>query len=273
MPKTLIYHDICADGFCAAWLFHQVYPDAEFIPAQYGQDPPDCLGKDVVIADFSYKRAEMSKIIQTANSVVVLDHHKTAEAELEGMCVECEGYDVTIVFDMNKSGGRLMWEWLYPAVPHRQTPWLVQYTEDRDLWRWCLPKSKEVNAFLASHIKDFKVWDEIEYNCGVEQAAVEGTAILRYQQGVIDHHVKNAVMGSINGYNVPIINATTLISEIGNELAKGHPFAAMYFVKGDEKIWSLRSAPDGVDVSEIAKQLGGGGHKHAAGFKSAVRDY
>lgn len=31
--------------------------------------------------------------------------------------------------------------------------------------------------------------------------------------------------------------------------------------------YSLRSREGGVDVSEIAKQFGGGGHKHAAGFR------
>jgi len=32
-------------------------------------------------------------------------------------------------------------------------------------------------------------------------------------------------------------------------------------------VFSLRSQEGGIDVSEIAIKFGGGGHKHAAGFK------
>ena len=69
------------------------------------------------------------------------------------------------------------------------------------------------------------------------------------------------------GYTVPVVNATLLFSEIVGRLAKGHPFAASFFVKANgERVFQLRSAPDGVDVSALAKSAGGGGHKHAAGF-------
>lgn len=38
---AVIYHAGCTDGFCAAWLFHKVFPCAEFVPAQYGDTPLD----------------------------------------------------------------------------------------------------------------------------------------------------------------------------------------------------------------------------------------
>mgnify|MGYP001614915008 CR=1 FL=1 len=37
----VIYHAGCWDGFCAAWLLHKAYPRAEFVPAQYGEAPPE----------------------------------------------------------------------------------------------------------------------------------------------------------------------------------------------------------------------------------------
>lgn len=33
-----------------------------------------------------------------------------------------------------------------------------------------------------------------------------------------------------------------------------------------KRVFSLRSTPDGIDVSEIAKARGGGGHRNAAEF-------
>mgnify|MGYP001450666450 FL=1 len=73
-------------------------------------------------------------------------------------------------------------------------------------------------------------------------------------------------MVDIAGYQVPCVNTNSLASEIGNDLAKGQPFAAMYCDNADKRIFSLRSDVDGVDVANIAKLFGGGGHFHAAGF-------
>jgi len=33
-PLLVLYHANCWDGFCAAWIAHQIYPDAEFVPVQ-----------------------------------------------------------------------------------------------------------------------------------------------------------------------------------------------------------------------------------------------
>ena len=38
---VVVYHANCCDGFCAAWLFHKVFPEAEFHAAQYGTEPPE----------------------------------------------------------------------------------------------------------------------------------------------------------------------------------------------------------------------------------------
>ena len=53
----VIYHANCPDGFTAAWIARKAFgPDCEFIPAHYGDSPPDCTGRSVYILDFSYKR-------------------------------------------------------------------------------------------------------------------------------------------------------------------------------------------------------------------------
>jgi len=57
-----------------------------------------------------------------------------------------------------------------------------------------------------------------------------------------------------------------LISDIGDRLCKGYPFAAMYFESKDKRVYSLRSDEQGIDVSKVAEKFGGGGHPRAAGF-------
>jgi uncharacterized protein len=273
----ILYHAGCHDGFCAAWLCHKVWPNAEYIPVQYNQPPPDVRGASVLIVDFSYPRDVLIAMRSTCKQtngqgeLAVLDHHKTAQADLEGLdwCV----------FDMDKSGARLTWEFLWDnglIDPIKQfgtafldrsaSPMLVDYTEDRDLWRWKLPSSREINAALRSYPLDLDLWNRLNRCC--EHLAAEGTAILREQQRLIDQHVGFARLLNIAGHEVYGVNATCHVSEIAQELAKRGPFGACWFENANgDKVYSLRSTEEsGVDVSAIAKQLGGGGHARAAGF-------
>lgn len=266
----VIYHAGCADGFCAAWLLHKAFPDATFHPANYGTPPPDVTGQDVIIADFSYKRPVMIEIIKAAKWVVVLDHHKTAAAELEGL----RDYPNThITFDMDHSGGKITANYLLTRLlidSDAYGSWLVDYTQDRDLWTWEFWQSKAVNAGIAAYKFDFAIWDELDRR-GAEELAVEGNAILRYQEGIIEGLTEKAEIRRIAGHEVPVLNTTTLISEIGNVLSKSFPFSATYFDRQDgQRVWSLRSQPDGLDVSVIAKSFGGGGHPRAAGFQQDI---
>ena len=281
MRKVVIYHGGgCADGFASAWLFHHAFPDAEFVAAQYGEAPCQVTDADVYLVDFSYLRGTMEWLRDRNRCVTVLDHHKTAEAELAGLD---DSHDplgkCRVTFDMVKSGGRLAWEYLWdnghlrkqfsPECSRDRATWIVDYTEDRDLWAWKLPESHAVNAALRSYPMTFEWWDKLS-QCNPGRLGLEGTAILRSDQRIVDQHVKNARDEVIAGHAVRVVNATTHISEIAGELAKGQPFGVCWFRRADGKfIYSLRSRGDGgLDVSEIAKSFGGGGHRNAAGFEA-----
>ena len=270
----VIYHANCWDGFCAAWVALQALGEIEAIPAHYGTPPPDVSGREVYILDFSYPRDTMRAIVSAASRVIVIDHHKTAEAELAGLDEELAP-DLVIVFDQTRSGGRLTWDYFVEMgrCPH-SPPWVVDYTEDRDLWRHALPNSMEVNAALRSYPLDFNLWTRQFAGLGPPPVGLiaEGEAIRRREQQIVSDHVRHAREVVIAGIQVPAVNATVLFSEIAGELAKGRPFGACYFDRADGKRqWSLRSDANGLDVSEIARQFGGGGHKHAAGFEEDAR--
>jgi len=287
--EIVIYHANCWDGFCAAWIMHKAFKDAEFFPAHYGNAPPDVSGKDVYIVDFSYKRSVMKSICCTAKSVTVLDHHKTAQSELDGLEDECRQQALcvpSITFDMNKSGGRLAWEWLWDkqlgkyayifgngeTKTRDNPPSLVRYTEDRDLWKWEIHDSREVTAALRTYPLDFAMWDEFdsEPSKWMSRFASEGIVVMRYEQLLVDQHVAHAREVDMDGHKILAVNATVLFSDIAGTLAEGRPFGAAYFDRDDGKRqWSLRSRDDGVDVSEIARKHGGGGHRNAAGFEES----
>jgi hypothetical protein len=157
-------------------------------------------------------------------------------------------------------------------TPHQpRAPWLVDYTEDRDLWRHALEGTHEINAALRSYPLDFDLWDQFEQKDPRSTFYYEGAAIRRAERAIVETHVRSARPIEMAGHSVLSVNATVLFSEIAGELAKGRPFGACYFDRQDGKRqWSLRSDPNGVDVSVIAKAHGGGGHQHAAGFEQAL---
>lgn len=267
MSRPLIlYHAQCADGFAAAWGAWRHFGDnADYLPVQYGQELPDVTERNVFILDFSYKRPVLLRMLVSANNIVIIDHHKTAEEELFSF----QARGLFIRFDSSKSGGRLTWEHFHRDGP---APWLVAYTEDRDLWRWSLPNSREINAALASYPRDFQTWEQLagaDAGCKSWGSLIEqGTAILRYQQQQIEAVCAHARQADIAGHKVLAANTPIMQSEVAGKLAEGRAFGVAYFDRGDGKrVYSLRSCNGGLDVSEIAKLFGGGGHRNAAGFE------
>jgi len=82
-PDICIYHGNCDDGFGAAWAIWKRWPDIEFVPGVYGKPLPDVAGKNVLFVDFSAKRPEIEAMAKVAKTILIIDHHKTAEADLE----------------------------------------------------------------------------------------------------------------------------------------------------------------------------------------------
>lgn len=260
----IIYHADCIDGFTSAWIGHKVYPNAVFLAKQYGDTPPDVTDQDVLIVNFSFPRQTLIDMYKKAKTLTVIDHHKTAQAALNGLDY--------CLFDMCHSGAKMTWDYLFKDQP---TPKLIQYTEDRDLWHWLLPKSQEISAYLATLPRTWEAWDTV-YNRlenGEMNTIVElGEVALRVIDQYVSTNAPKARKIFLAGYTVPYINTTYATSELLNKLAENAPFAVGWFQRNDGKFtYSLRSyGESAIDVSTIARSYGGGGHAKAAGFVSDV---
>lgn len=262
---AVLYHND-ADGFGAAYAAWTKFGNtATYIAVQYSEPVPEIPEgtTQLFIVDFSYDRATCEALAEKY-AVVILDHHKTAQAALEGL-------DYAI-FDMTKSGCRLAWEYFWPE--DTEIPSLLQYVEDRDLWRWELPYSEEVNLFIATLEFDFMRWEQIVRLRDMLVPRERGAAIKSFRDGQIKSAMKNVrrMWFDVNGerYVVPVANAAENISEIGNEMCKAYPdmpFSVSYCDRLGCRSWSLRSIGE-FDVSAVAKALGGGGHRNAAGFST-----
>lgn len=290
-PDVCIYHGNCADGFTSAWAVWKKWGNAvKFFPGVYGEEPPDVTDQDVLIVDFSYKRPVLEEMAKSASSITILDHHKAAEADLaaftsiDGVLIPAaqlveqaqfmHTHPIQARFRMDMSGAALTWAYCFPDEPQ---PWIVRYVQDRDLWRFELTGSREVAASLFSYPYDFEIWDifALRLDEGVSSTLAviaEGAAIERkHHKDIAELLAISTRYMTIGGYLVKVANLPyTMSSDAAGALAKGQAFGACYFDRADARIFSLRSAPDGIDVSEIAAAYGGGGHKHASGFQVPI---
>lgn len=288
-PDTCIFHSPCADGFAAAWAVWRRFGDiVQFVPGIYGEAPPDVTGKNVVLVDFSYKAPVLHEMAAKASTLVILDHHKTAKEDLASLPPPLDGpYDPNVMlnwerecnapasifalFDMERSGAQIAWDFFHEGRPR---PKLIDYVGDRDLWRFLLPKSREIAAWVFSHPYSFEAWNDLSSQLAhdMPSAAAEGAAIERKHHkdiGELLGQTRRTMI--IGGQAIPVANLPyTMASDAAGALAKEAPFGACYFDRHDARVFSLRSRPDGADVSAIAKAYGGGGHKNAAGFQMPI---
>ena len=257
--NCVIYHADCTDGFAAAYSAWKCLGNrAEYHACKHGTPPPDVAGKNVVILDFSFNNATTKSMIEEAESLMVIDHHKSAMVEL---------HDITNThFDMSKSGAMLAWEFFHPG---KEPPKFIQYIQDRDLWKWELPYSKEFAAAFDMIPFEFEEFEKFEDDSVFDDAVKRGSYILAYSKTVVKKVCEKASNRKMGGKDVMVVNASHWMSEIGSRLAPDCDFAMIWYWDHEarETKVSLRAFHDAVDVSEVAKKYGGGGHKKAAGFQ------
>lgn len=297
-PDICIYHGGCDDGFGAAWAIWKRWPTCQFVPGFYGKPLPDVTGKDVLFVDFSAKRPEIDRMANSARSVIIIDHHKTAEADLEpfrfdysdrwdgltgmpedisgclGKLAELNRPPVVALFDMQCSGAVMAWEFAHGIKRNDPPPTMLALVQDRDLWRFAYgDRTRQFSAALRTYPMDFDVWNGIARD--PDALIAEGAIVLRAHQTNVRKLVAEAYIGEVGGFSVPIVNAPYhYASDVAHALLQDYPdapFTACWFRRSDGKNqWSLRSEDDRRDVSEVAKANGGGGHRNAAGFEASA---
>lgn len=276
MNTIIYYHDNCLDGIVAAWAASKKYGftgnqyigcvHAKLEDIDINKLQAEVSGRNVVFVDFSYPKDVMQGIANCAKSLLVLDHHKTAKADLDGL----SGEAVTIVFDLERSGAGITWD----ALIGVKRPLIVDHVEDRDLWRFNLPNTKAVCAYLYNKLiiggLGLDGIEECVQAVATGTAVKEGESMLKLESELVERLVRDNCYETeiAGGTVVTACNSPLFMSEIGNKICAGtNKIALVFYVKGDESHCSLRSDKElGPDVSVIAKHYGGGGHRNAAGY-------
>lgn len=263
---VVIYHGECTDGFGGAWSAWKKFGDtANYIGVHHDNGPPEGLvKKEIYFIDFTYPRPTMKQLKKDNKKIVIIDHHKTA---IDKLNIADES-----LFDINHSGAVLAWRYFHSDRP---VPEILKFIEDRDIWRWSLAGSKETLAYFDLFDLNFNIWDDIigkfdRKKLTRREFHKNGELLLRQWSALGEDIVKEgAVLVGFEGYKVYSVNAPHIFaSDLGSILSKKMPPMAIVWQQnkfGNVGV-SLRS--DGsIDVSEIAKKYGGGGHKAAAAFR------
>lgn len=221
--NALVTHGDCQDGTGAAWCLHWfrkegglAEDDILYVPFHRGDDENRLItslaGKNVAITDISFGSATIQKIKQICASFILLDHHASANTEL---CLEPNCY-----FNMNMSGATMMWDYMF----HSEPPLLIKYIEDRDLWNFELPNSKEISYYLYHYCRnDFYEFDRfMEDNSLFDQAVVVAGPKIEFMDELIRPEAKYAARRMIFGLPAICSNSSLPPSELGHEMLRVH---------------------------------------------------
>ena len=288
MKDVVFYHSKCYDGTMAAAaaklglragavyyaITYQKATAEEFFkkggPYEYVKRNGGNL--TMYFVDFSPKIEVIAGLRAYGHDVVILDHHKSSQEDLAALKEE-EGLGLEIHFDMTKSGARLAWEYFHPHTP---VPRLVEYVEDRDLWRWSLPSTKEAIAWLGvsatTNDPDSYIAALQEFHESFAENIRAGVYIIKEQNVRIKEMAERFRYLEIEGFGRgAIVNAPVYPSEVAEYVYENNevPFVIVYAITADCKVsLSFRSkagAEHSIDVTTLARVFGGGGHRNASG--------
>ena len=190
--------------------------------------------------------------------------------------------DGDLNFDISKCGAVLTWEYFFPDEP---VPAFLLYVQDRDLWQWLQPKSKEINEAFG-HIRHGQtrnqIISEMTRLSGFSQKDLMyhfetlGQMLLAPKRERSQLLANNAHWVNAWGYRFLAAPLDSHDAFYYNEVMEilytenpESPFVCTYINLGNEYKLSFRSRQkyDNFDVSKLARSLDGGGHENAAGAK------
>lgn len=187
----VLYHTPCSDGWCALavahlWFRdHGIYLDAENAPSVHANpvyigvvagkveaavaqliDEYDS-GAKVLAFDLAFTYAAAKMLVNYFPDSHIYDHHKTTlECWTQPAKESNEEFNATtklfanqLHYDESISGAMLAWKYFYEDEP---VPLLVELIQDRDLWAWKLPKSREINSGISESMGMIYPYEPLE---------------------------------------------------------------------------------------------------------------
>ena len=269
-----IIHHTDIDGKCAGAIVKTKYPQGILIPYDYGRFPFDQIRQheEIVIVDCSLRPNDMLMLIYASNpgtpveikNITWIDHHATAIDKYKNF-----QFDIPGKREVGVSGCKLTWNYFYTQCP----PYAVEFINDYDLWKFNIPISKTFVTGLKYHDTspdNSQLWSPL---------FDDNDAILNdiIQKGKIISKVEeNRWRGYSSAYGFPVywkeykcfcLNSGGANMDAFGNLAQTYDILIAFVYQHPEYRVTLFTTSTKIDVSKIATEYGGGGHKQAAGFR------
>lgn len=260
---TILYHSNCMDGLASAYVAKQAFPDAKALPISYDDNPSTITDDaELLFVDFCPSKNWLKENSNKYKYITIIDHHKINVEPI----LELNLPNVVVHFDNTESGATLTSRILLGAEVSGVNA--LAYVRDRDLWEWKLPFSKEYSEGLRHRTIPNSLDSFTKaIQTPIHELQSVGTLLVEAKNSRVNSKIENAISIYINNVHCVCINATTDISELGNALCNFHnkPSATYQIGPKGEVWWSFRSLNSLHPVDELAKSLGGGGHRNASG--------
>lgn len=307
MSSVVFYHSNCFDGTMAAagalWAYQNKrfafdgdltlvpinysqstwdeFSEGQYAPLLVAQEKSEGAITEIYFVDFCPKKETLINLVELGYSVVVLDHHKSAQEDLQGLeeLLGDKGAGLTVSFDMERSGALMAWQYFADYVPD-----LVKHVADRDLWKFEMNLTPQVILWLNVNAAVNKPQTYVDacnrFNTQPAVIKGEGIALMKLQEKNVKDQGSKWRPVDLEGFpNGAIVMAGTNPSEVCQYVYENNAVAwvmGFSFTKQGRVAISLRSkdgAEHSIDVTKLARQWGGGGHKHASGCMMELEEF
>lgn len=262
------YHKADLDGKCSAAIVKNRYDEAALFPADYGDVIPwdQIAPKEIVfVVDFSFPPEEMNKLNEQAE-LIWIDHHKTA--------IEANDPKIRGLRRTGEAACELAWDYIFGSETAEAVTLLGRYDVwDKSASNWethILPFQLGMQSMDGSP-ENQELWMSLFLDDGEEVTSIisDGNVIHRYTEE--SNKSKGEVMmfeGEFLGHPAIFCNVLGSSQNFKGFYDKKKHDLMLTFVMTKDMTWkvSMYTESDSVDVSALAKQMGGGGHRQAAGF-------
>lgn len=276
-----IYHSVDLDGYCSAAIVKKWHEqntrsdkgELKLIGWNYGQPIPELDGEPVIMVDVSFPPEVMLEVSKNCKGHLTwIDHHVSAIKDMCEFMIDKPPF-LTHVTDTKFAACELTWTYLFSSPPPAAVQLLGMYDswrdEDKEKWNNVVMPFQYGMRSICNSVNTFPM-EYLEFK-DILPLINTGDTILRYQKQQNKGLCRLAFERKFKGLRAICINVSGENSQTFESAwdESKHDLMLAFYYNGnhDQYTVSLYSTKPEVDCSVLAKSMGGGGHKGAAGFQ------
>ena len=293
--KRLCYHhNKDMDGYFSGAVLKYKYPDIELRGWDYKDEVPSFESMngydEIILIDITFP-FDILQELGTKTKLTVIDHHVSFKKQVDNhlqighdvVTDELKSITFEYIYDDKLSACELGFKYYFGYIPP-----IVELVGKYDTWRANGTNEWEETVLPMKYYLYGKVnkpedvknyWfdsvEELYHEDIIDDMLEIGKSIMEYERKMDESKTNSyAFERDVYGLRALCINTNFMSSEtmMTKFDSSKHDIMIGFAYNGNNWGVSLRSVGDKVDVSQIAKERGGGGHSQSAGFQASTFD-